>query len=146
MKAILLKNSRRVTFVDDGVYDRIKQYVWYDNGHGYIYRSWREGKRVYKEALHHAVIGKPPEGLCSDHINGDPFDNRRENLRIVNRRINALNRKQVIQKYGRTWRFKYTTADGLTLRMSGFRTEEEARSVAALIKGALIYEELSHGK
>ncbi len=38
-------------------------------------------------------IMKPPLGMVVDHINGDRFDNRRENLRITNHRQNGLNRK-----------------------------------------------------
>ena len=38
-------------------------------------------------------IMKPPKGKVVDHINGDRFDNQRENLRITNHRQNSLNRK-----------------------------------------------------
>ena len=37
-------------------------------------------------------MGKPPEGLETDHINRDKLDNRRENLRFVTHRENLLNR------------------------------------------------------
>lgn len=46
--------------------------------------------------LHREIMGlkhaPPSEGLV-DHINGDPLDNRRENLRIVTYAQNAHNRK-----------------------------------------------------
>ena len=40
-----------------------------------------------------AIMGKPPKGFMWDHINNDPFDNRKLNLRLVTRRQNLLNRR-----------------------------------------------------
>lgn len=146
MRALLLSNRDKPVFVDDDVYEQIKHYAWYDNGHGYAYRSIRIKDKVQKIALHHTVVGKPPKAMDADHINGDTLDNRRENLRFVNRRVNALNSKRTtIQQYGNTWRLRYCIDGGLRVRVSGFKTREEAESVAALLKGALIYHELTKG-
>lgn len=48
------------------------------------------GKRGMR--LHTFIIGKPPDGLVIDHINGNGLDNRRENLRFVTPKENARNR------------------------------------------------------
>ena len=42
--------------------------------------------------LHHFVAGRPAKGYVTDHINGDGFDNRPTNLRIVTQAINMQNR------------------------------------------------------
>lgn len=41
--------------------------------------------------LHHFVVGKPPDGKVTDHINRDPLDNRRKNLRFVTQGQNRMN-------------------------------------------------------
>lgn len=41
----------------------------------------------------HRFILNAPKGLEVDHINGDGLDNRKENLRICNRKQNGKNRK-----------------------------------------------------
>jgi hypothetical protein len=53
------------------------------------------GKREYVHRvvweIHHGEI---PEGMVIDHINGDPSDNRIENLRCVSQKINLLNKRK----------------------------------------------------
>lgn len=44
-----------------------------------------------KTYLHHLVMGKPEEGFEVDHINGNPLDNRKENLRFCTRMQNSHN-------------------------------------------------------
>lgn len=40
----------------------------------------------------HRAVTNAPDGMFVDHINGDPFDNRRANLRICTRAENQRNR------------------------------------------------------
>lgn len=47
------------------------------------------GKRKY---LHHLILGDVPRNSRCDHINRNPLDNRRSNLRIVTPYANTLNR------------------------------------------------------
>ena len=42
--------------------------------------------------LQHFLIGRPLYGRVCDHINGDPRDNRRDNLRVVTKSENCRNR------------------------------------------------------
>jgi hypothetical protein len=51
--------------------------------------------------MHHLIVGKPKAPLQIDHINRNPLDNRKVNLRIVSRSINQINRnRQVNNKSG----------------------------------------------
>ena len=47
------------------------------------------GERI---KLHHVVMGKPPKGLDTDHINRNKLDNQKSNLRFVTRKENNANR------------------------------------------------------
>lgn len=64
---------------------------------GYAARSRRSSDPVGNRwvHLHREVISRMglsvPEGFCVDHINRDKTDNRRQNLRVVNRSDNGKN-------------------------------------------------------
>lgn len=49
------------------------------------------GGKPRKVLYLHRVILNPPEGFEVDHVDGDPFNNRRSNLRAVTRRQQAQN-------------------------------------------------------
>lgn len=54
----------------------------------YAARKDGDGKTVL---MHHQVLGRPPIGLETDHINGNGLDNRRTNLRFVTGGVNKQN-------------------------------------------------------
>lgn len=64
---------------------KVANYKWGKTSHGYV--------RSQNQYLHHAIIGKR-DGRHVDHINRDKMDNRKANLRIVERRINVVNTPQ----------------------------------------------------
>ena len=44
--------------------------------------------------MHHFIFGKPEKGYEVDHKNNDRLDNRLNNLRVVTRQQNSMNRKK----------------------------------------------------
>ena len=77
--------------VDKKDYEYLKQWKWYCDACGYAARSAIiDGRK--SRVIMHRVIAKTPEDMCTDHINMDRLDNRRENLRIVNKSQNGMNR------------------------------------------------------
>ena len=61
-------------------------------GCGYI-TIQREGTQLLHRLVWEHYHGPIPEGMCIDHINGNPLDDRLENLRCVSERTNHRNQK-----------------------------------------------------
>lgn len=58
-----------------------------------IYYSLRfSSKELLGKKIARVVLGITDPNILADHINGDVFDNRRENLRAVTREQNAINK------------------------------------------------------
>ena len=64
---------------------------------GIIYVRWIENKKQIRRALHRQIMGNP-RGMEVDHINGNRFDNRKENLRICTPSQNTCNRSRPRKK------------------------------------------------
>jgi len=75
--------------VDAADFEWLSAWRWRLTSRGYAVRG--EGRRnVY---LHRELLGlERGDGLEGDHRNGDPLDNRRENLRVVSHTGNQQNR------------------------------------------------------
>jgi hypothetical protein len=96
MKHLPLTNSERPALVDDDIYAQTKDRHWrlvkVTNGAVYIAWKTHRDRKDVNIYLHRLVMGEP-KGKMIDHINGDPFDNRRENLRACTNSQNQMNSK-----------------------------------------------------
>lgn len=108
MKEIPLTQGQ-IALVDDEDYEWINQWKWcasfkprYNFGAG-AYMAVRNKKingKVRYYSMHRVIMGAE-SGDEVDHINGNTLDNRRENLRLVSRSQNNMNkRKQSNNKSG----------------------------------------------
>lgn len=77
-----------VAIVDDDDYAELSQFKWHYNS-GYAVRGINRGRQ---KVLMHRYINKTPDGMETDHINGNKLDNRKENLRAVNSSQNNINK------------------------------------------------------
>ncbi len=125
--------------IDDQDAHIVLPYKWHLDTGGYARRhSGKEERPIHGVAVKmHRVILKTPLGMCTDHINGDKLDNRRENLRVATKSQN--NRNCGIRKDNTTGakgvdlqkRFgKYRArifCNGRSHALGYFRTLEEAR-------------------
>jgi hypothetical protein len=92
-------NRGQFAIVDAGDYEWLNQYKWcLKGGRGGLYYACRaeRGKMI----LMHREIMQPPPGMVVDHINHNPVNNRRCNLRTCTLRENHRNRRFVRNKSG----------------------------------------------
>lgn len=83
-----VRGAGKFAIIDDSDYEIISKSRWYSDGEYAIHG----GARYTKSVKMHALINNTPNGMQTDHINGDTFDNRRCNLRSCTGSENAKNR------------------------------------------------------
>ena len=93
LKIANTKNIIAETFIDKDDYDKIRKYKWTLSVHGADIRIVANTAKLNRCYLHQFIIGAVPQSKVIDHINRNPLDNRKNNLRIVNRSINSTNAK-----------------------------------------------------
>ena len=90
MKRIKLTQGK-FAVVDDENYEYLNQFSWYVTSNGYARRTIRRGKKNQYIRMHNEIIGTQ-KNKETDHINRNKLDNRKDNLRIVTRSENSLNK------------------------------------------------------
>ena len=134
MKFIQCKSRKNKTVtlvkVSDEDYEAVNSHKWYVNSR-YVVRSLPGGG---KELLHRVIMNAKPDEIV-DHINGNPLDNRRENLRIASGKQNQGNRKKssgtssrykgVSRQPNMRWRAQIKI-DGKQTSLGTYSTELEA--------------------
>lgn len=107
MKKIELGGKRgagKYALVDDEDYELVSQYRWHLSSGGYVRtavnaetraeaasqgRSWRRQERIF---MHRLIMQlDDAKGLSVDHIDRNPLNNQRSNLRIANPSLQARN-------------------------------------------------------
>lgn len=99
---ILPLTQGQCAIIDEEDLDRLSPFCWRAKRH--IFYANHEGREprfyaaahMYKDNRRttvnmHRFIMKTPEGLVTDHINGNTLDNRKANLRIATKSQNAAN-------------------------------------------------------
>ena len=86
-----------VALVDAADYDWLAAFKWCAsvNKRGtlvYAVRGVGGRKMPRLVSMHRAILGDP-DGLIVDHANSNTLDNRRQNLRLCDRRLNNVNRR-----------------------------------------------------
>lgn len=82
------KNIKCYTQIDKDDLEKMRPYSWSLMGRGYI-KTHINKKNVY---LHRFLMDEWDPKIIIDHINKDPLDNRKKNLRRATLRQNSFNR------------------------------------------------------
>jgi len=153
MKILNIKGFE--VLLDDEDFERISSIKWNPlHTHGKTYFSHTYNKSKFREKrihilLHREVFGEIPKGMVVDHINGNPFDCTRSNMRLCTVSQNTMNGKRhrdnstgfkgVVRAPGG----RFMVQIGIDMKMINlgtFDTAEEAYS-AYLTKGREIHAE-----
>jgi hypothetical protein len=81
--------------VDDADYEKFGHLNWKSARSGkkyYAVLNYQSGGKFKRLTLHREIMN-PTEGMFVDHINGNPLDCRKENMRLVTGSQNAMNRR-----------------------------------------------------
>jgi hypothetical protein len=94
---IYYKNIKYKILIDIRDKNKIEKYKWHIHkyfNYLYIQGNTSQGKYNQKmQQLHRFLLDVEDINILVDHRNGDTFDNRRDNLRQVNKSQNAINSK-----------------------------------------------------
>ena len=131
-------NDEHWALVDTDDYHLVAPYKWYAvrDGHNiYAATNIRKGSKYINKRMHRLILDTK-KGEIVDHINRDGTDNRRHNLRIVNRaqnRMNAGKHSKALSNYkGVTFDRRYNKyraqikANGKSRHIGYYDTEEKA--------------------
>lgn len=132
-----LISASAVSLVDNLFWTARDQY----EGKFYAARSAINPQTGKRGAVYlHRVIADAPAGMHVDHINGNPLDNRDENLRLVTMSQNMRNRKMTSKNttgykgvcldwYTKKWKAS-VGHDGKVINLGSYDSPEEAYAKA----------------
>ena len=118
--------------VDDADASLVQKFRWFEHrAKSKVYLRGYKGLRRNGLVYLHRVICCPSSGMEIDHINGDGLDNRRSNLREVDRTHNNANRRHVrgchFEARTGTWRAEISK-NGVRYRLGRFPSMQEAHA------------------
>lgn len=133
MKILKTRNGAEIQ-VDDEDHEWLEMIPWHING--YAKTHFGTGRTSIKIHLHKLVLGLHyHRSVMVDHIDRNPLNNQKSNLRIANRHQNGYNRKSaknssskylgVMKRYNGVWQAVITT-NGVSKSIGTFPSEIDA--------------------
>lgn len=138
MKTIPLSNTDRLIIVDDEDYERLSKFTWSQSvskvNRGVVRRSYKHGLLTYTVSIANEIMYT--RRVQYDHIDRNPLNNQKHNLRLATDKQNAQNRtkrRNASSKFkGVSWTPKvnrwacYICIDGKQVWLGYHETEDAA--------------------
>lgn len=137
MNSMKLNITNAVVEIDDEDLMLVSKYKWHLSSTGYA--VWRGIEQGVKKTLRmHRLVTNAPKGKVVDHINHNPLDNRKINLRVCTQSENMRNKR--VQ--GRGYWYQQQNLNWV-VEIHGkhrgcFDTEEEAKEFARQVRLGLV--------
>lgn len=135
--------------------EHYRKYSWHLNGNGYVKRLIPRGGGRYKHVyLHRELLGLGDylkDGRLGDHVNRNKLDNRPENLRVVDKRGNNINRGRQrnnvtgttgVSPHSRGGYHAHIYSNGKLVYLGYFKNIDDARAVRVEAERLLGWHEL----
>jgi len=98
------KYGEKIVSIDDEDYDKIKDYKWHVSRDDYIDARIKKEDGTFSTIGLHRLIMNAPKEMSVDHINHNPLNNEKVNLRICSHSDNLKNYSK--PKDGKTSQYK----------------------------------------
>lgn len=125
----------KTLLIDDSDLHILESHAWHWSRQGYLLTGIPTGKYKRRSIGIHRIIMGDPTGMVIDHINRNPADNRRANLRICTYSENTFNSRRsdnpergVTQRKGK-WQV-VIKVNGKAKWFGCYSTKDEAIAVA----------------
>lgn len=128
VREIVLSNGEKV-YVDADDEERLESLSWSKAKHGGSIAYTGGGRANPKYIYMHRFIKNAPDDILVDHVNRNPLDNRKSNLRFATKKQNAANMDRGSGRKGITKHNKWVAQiapDGKTVYLGIFNTIDEA--------------------
>lgn len=128
--------------VDDQDYDVLIKYKWYASlSNNKIYIRTNVGRT--KLYLHRVLLGLIDPEICADHIDGNPLNNQRSNLRPCNQKQNKQNRPACKNSKSKYLGVCPAVKEGKWRAYIRPDEEQKTKTFASEIEAALWYNEMA---
>jgi len=124
------KYPNTFTLVDDDLFDYLSQWKWRRNTFGHVVRG--NGSKI----MMHRVVNLTPDGLFTDHIDRNPLNNQRVNLRSCTNAQNQWNTPHTgvgWHKHNVRWRARIKV-NGKNISLGYFKAKSDALEAYRIAK------------